>query len=90
MVLMVGVGVANVFCSALVQTVVQAHSPPEIRGRVMSVYQQRDVLNTIGSMLIGVLAATWGAPWAMAVMSGACAVIALAMYLAVPNIRAIR
>jgi MFS family permease len=90
MVLMVGVGVANVFCSALVQTVVQAHSPPEMRGRVMGVYQQRDVVITVGSMLIGALAAGWGAPWALAVMAGGCAVVALGMYLAIPNMRHIR
>jgi len=88
--LMVAIGVTNVFCSALVQTVVQAHSPPEIRGRVMSVYQQRDVFNTAGSMMIGALAAAWGAPWAMALMSGACAAGAVAIFVAVPHARTIR
>jgi MFS family permease len=89
-VVMVGVGVANVFCTALVQTVVQAKSPPEMRGRVMGVYQQRDVFNTVGSMLIGALAAAWGAPWAMGVMAGACAVVAVGMYLAIPSVRTLR
>jgi MFS family permease len=88
--IMVAVGIVNVFCSALVQTVVQAHSPPEMRGRVMAVYQQRDVFNTAGSMLIGALAAVWGAQWAMGVMAGACAVVALGMYLAIPNVRTLR
>jgi MFS family permease len=88
--LMLAVGIANVFCTALVQTVVQSHSPPEMRGRVMAVYQQRDVFNTVGSMLIGWLAAVWGAQWAMAAMSGACAIIALVMYVAFPNIRKLR
>jgi hypothetical protein len=61
-----------------------------MRGRVMGVYQQRDVVNTVGSMLIGALAAGWGAPWALAVMAGGCAVVALGMYLAIPNMRHIR
>ena len=46
-------GLSNVMCNALVQTVVQAHAPSEIRGRIMGVYQQRDLAVTTGSMLIG-------------------------------------
>jgi MFS family permease len=88
--LMVLIGLANVFCNALVQTVVQAHSPPEIRGRVMGVFQQREVLNTAGSMLIGAIAAAWGAPSAVASMGAACALGAIAVYVLIPHVRTIR
>jgi MFS family permease len=90
MLLMVLIGLANVFCNALVQTVVQAHSPPEIRGRVMGVFQQREVLNTAGSMLIGAIAAAWGAPSAVALMGAACALGAVAVYVLIPHVRTIR
>ncbi len=89
-VLMIGVGIANVCCTALVQTVVQAESPPAMRGRVMGVYQQRDLFNTVGSMLIGALAAMWGAPWALGLMAAACALVAVGMYVAIPSVRILR
>jgi MFS family permease len=88
--LMIPIGLANVFCNALIQTVVQTHSPPEIRGRVMGVFQQRDLFNTAGSMLIGGLAALWGAPMATAAMGGACALCAALVYLLIPHARRIR
>jgi len=90
MALMVLIGLANVFCNALVQTVVQTHAPSEIRGRVMGVFQQRDLFNTAGSMMIGVLAAAWGAPWATASMAGLCALGAVIIFFAIPHIRKIR
>ena len=88
--LMVFIGLANVCCNALIQTVVQTHSPPEIRGRVMGIFQQRDLFNTAGAMVIGALAAMWGAPWATAAMGGACALGAAAIYIGIPHAREIR
>jgi MFS family permease len=88
--LMVLIGLANVMCNALVQTVVQAHAPSEIRGRIMAVYQQRDLSVTAGSMLIGALAAAWGAPQAVAAMGAACAVGAAAIWITIPHVRTIR
>jgi MFS family permease len=88
--LMILIGLSNVLCNALVQTVVQAHSPSEIRGRVMGVFQQREVLNTLGSMAIGALAAGWGAPWALGAMGATCALGAVAVYLFIPHVRTIR
>jgi predicted MFS family arabinose efflux permease len=88
--LMVLIGLANVMCNALVQTVVQAHAPSEIRGRIMGVYHQRDLAVTAGSMLIGALAAAWGAPQAVAAMGAACAVGAAAIWITVPHVRSIR
>ncbi len=90
MLLMVLIGLSNVMCNALVQTVVQAHAPSEIRGRIMGVYQQRDLAVTTGSMLIGALAAAWSAPLAVAAMGTACAVGAAAIWITVPHVRSIR
>jgi MFS family permease len=88
--LMVGAGAANVFCNALVQTVVQSYSPPELRGRVMGIFQQREVAYTAGSLMVGALAAAWGAPAALAVNASICALAALTMLVTMPHIRAIR
>jgi MFS family permease len=88
--LMVLVGIANVCCNALVQTVVQGHSPAEIRGRVMGVFQYRDVFNTMGSLLMGALAALWGAQWALGAVGTVCTLLAVAIYFAIPHVRTIR
>jgi MFS family permease len=90
MALMVVIGLVNVWCNALVQTVVQANAPSEIRGRVMGVYQQRDLAVTAGSMLIGGLASAYGAPGAVMAMGTACALGAATIYLAIPHVRTIR
>lgn len=89
-VLMVVIGLVNVWCNALVQTVVQANAPSAIRGRVMGVFQQRELFLTAGSMLIGALGAAWGAPAAVGAMGAACALSALLIYVAIPHVRTIR
>ncbi len=89
-VLMIVIGLVNVWCNALVQTVVQANAPSAIRGRVMGVFQQRELFLTAGSMLIGALGAAWGAPAAVGAMGAACALSALAIYGAIPHVRTIR
>jgi MFS family permease len=89
-VLMVAIGLVNVWCNALVQTVVQANAPSEIRGRVMGVYQQRDLAVTAGAMLVGALAAAWGGPWAVTAMGAACALGAALIYIGIPHVRSIR
>jgi sugar phosphate permease len=90
MVLMALAGVAHVSSHALVQTVIQTYSPSELRGRTMAIFQMGHVLLTIGSMLIGALAAAAGARWAMAGMGAAGAVAIVAIYLALPRARFIR
>ncbi|MPZ14141.1 MAG: MFS transporter [Chloroflexi bacterium] len=89
-VFMVGLGVTNVASHALVQTVLQSHSAPEMRGRVMGAWQQNSVFMTIGGLLAGALASVWGAPWAVAVMGTACALGAMAILVAIPHVRTIR
>ncbi len=85
MALMVVVGLANVCSHALVQTVLQTYSPPEFRGRTMAVFHMSQVVMTLGSMLIGALAAILGAQWAVALMSTAGALAMLAIQMTLPR-----
>ncbi|MBI4529552.1 MAG: MFS transporter [Deltaproteobacteria bacterium] len=90
MALMVIVGLCHVHSHALVQTVIQAYSPAEFRGRTMAIFHLSQVVLTVGSMLIGALSSVFGAQWAVAWMGGAGALAMIAMYLALPNARLIR
>ena len=90
MVLMIIVGFANVCSHALVQTVIQTYSPAEFRGRTMSIFHMSNVVLTVGSILIGALAAIWGARWAVILMAGAGALAMLAIHVALPHARHIR
>ncbi|MEK7210100.1 MAG: MFS transporter, partial [Candidatus Binatota bacterium] len=90
MALMTIIGLSHVSCHALVQTVIQAYSPSEYRGRTMAVFHMSSVLMTLGSMLIGVLASLLGARWAVASMGAAGALTMVAIYVALPRARLIR
>jgi MFS family permease len=87
---MVVVGFANVCSHALVQTVIQAYSPSEFRGRTMAIFHLSNVVFTVGSMFVGALAALWGAQWAVALMSGVGALAMVAIYIGIPSARHIR
>lgn len=88
--LMILVGLAHVSSHALVQTVIQTYSPAAFRGRTMAIFHMNQVVLTLGSLLVGVLAALVGVRWAVASMGavGACMMIALAA--AQPRAREIR
>ena len=88
--LMVITGMCNVASNALVQTVLQAESAPTMRGRVMGVYQQHQLFIVAGGLLAGTLASVFGAQLTVAGFGVACAVGAVAVYLAIPRVRAIR
>jgi MFS family permease len=88
--LMAIVGLAHVTSHALVQTVIQAHSPSEFRGRTMAVFNMSHVMLTLGSLVIGTLASLVGARWAMASMGAAGALTMVAIYMALPRARLIR
>jgi MFS family permease len=90
MVLMVIVGFANVCSHALVQTVIQAYSPSEFRGRTMSIFHMSNVVMTLGSMMIGALATLWGTQWAVALMATTGALAMIAIHLMLPQARHIR
>lgn len=85
MFLMIVIGLANVCSHALVQTVIQTYSPPEFRGRTIALFHMSQVVMTIGSMIIGSLAALSGAQWAVALMGSAGALSMLAIHLLLPR-----
>ncbi len=89
-VLMIVIGLANVCCHALVQTVIQTYSPAEFRGRVMSIFQLSNVLMTIGSMGIGALATLLGTQWSVGLMGAAGVLAILTIHLAMPRAWLIR
>lgn len=88
--LMAIVGVCHVTSHALVQTVIQAYSPSELRGRTMGIFQMNHVVLTIGSMFVGAFSALVGARWAVASMSAAGTLIMIAIFIALPRARDIR
>jgi len=90
MVLMVIIGVANVFCNALVQTVIQTYSPSKFRGRTMAIFQLSNVVMTTGSMLLGTLATALGTQWAVGLMGAAGALMVLFIHVTLPRAWRIR
>jgi MFS family permease len=90
MALMVIVGFANVCSHALVQTVIQTYSPAEFRGRAIALFHMGQVVMTVGSMLIGSLAALCGTQWSVALMGSAGALAMLAIHFALPRAWKIR
>ena len=90
MVLMAVMGLCHVASHALVQTVIQAYSPREFRGRTMALFHQTHVILMAGGLIIGALASAIGAPWAAALMSIAGTLSMLGLYLFSPQARQIR
>jgi len=88
--LMVIVGLCHVSAHALIQTVIQSHSPAEFRGRTTAIFHMSQVVMTVGSMLVGALATMWGAQWAVASMGIAGSLATIAIYVALPRARHIR
>lgn len=66
--LMGGIGLCHVSSHALVQTVIQTYSPNEYRGRTMAIFHMNQVLVLVGSMLVGALSVSLGAPWTLTVL----------------------
>jgi len=89
-ILMVVIGVANVFCNALVQTVIQTYSPSQFRGRTMAIFQLSNVVMTFGSMLLGTLATVVGTQWAVGLMGAAGALVMLMIHITMPRAWRIR
>jgi hypothetical protein len=88
--LMMLLGVFHISANALVQTIVQGHSAAPMRGRVMAVWQQNQIVNVVGGLAAGAAASTWGAPITVALMGVACSLSAVAIFAAIPQVRTIR
>jgi MFS family permease len=82
------VGAVGAIYSVVNSTVVQARTPREMQGRVMGVYQMTWNVNLPGSVLIGALADSTNAPFALTV-AGGVTVLAVGLLLAWrPSLRA--
>jgi len=90
MALMAVIGLCHVSSHALVQTVIQAYSPREYRGRAMALFHMTQVMLLLGGLLIGALSALIGAPWAAASMSIVGTLCMIALYVLAPAVRQIR
>jgi MFS family permease len=86
-VVLVLVGLSNEVYFTTANSLLQMLVPDALRGRVMSVYLMDRGLVPLGSLIAGGLATLIGAPITLAVMGGACALLALA---AAPSIVAVR
>ncbi len=90
LVLMGFMGLCAVTSHALVQTVIQAHSPSEYRGRTSAIFHMNQVVLMVGSAFIGALSSFVGARWAVASMGAVGTLTMLAILIALPRVRFIR
>ena len=85
---MTTVGWGLVTTNTMSNTLVQTNVPPEIRGRVFSTYFWALQGSTpFGSLFMGWLAQTFGAPTALAVCASAILLVSLIVHLRVPAVR---
>jgi MFS family permease len=88
--LMFFIGVCNVSATTVIQSVLQAESAPDMRGRVMGAYQQHHVMVATGGLVAGAMATVWGAQLTVAALGLACIVAAMVFVVTVPHVRTIR
>jgi predicted MFS family arabinose efflux permease len=84
------VGIVHVTSHALAQAVIQTYSPPEFRGRTMSIFHMTHVILLAGGVIIGALSSIVGASWAAASMSLAGTLGMIGIFLALPRARLVR
>jgi MFS family permease len=87
--LLIGVaGGAAVSSVATVNSLVQTVVPDEIRGRVLSMHTMAFLgFTPLGSLLVGALAETWGAPRALALSSGFALLLTLLVWAGAKQVR---
>jgi hypothetical protein len=56
----------------------------------MGIFQQTQVVYTVGSLVAGAMASVFGAPWTVAVMGAGCALSGVIIAVAIPRARFIR
>jgi MFS family permease len=88
-VLMAVSGLCNVTYGTQANTILQSHTPSAFRGRVMGIYFLSRGLVPLGSLLAGAIATAIGAPHTVAIMGGACAIMALWILISQPEMRRI-
>jgi len=90
MLMMLLIGFCHVTSHALIQIVIQAYSPPEMRGRTMAIFHMTQVILVLGAMFVGALAELIGARWAATSMSLLGTALMVAIYVTIPRARQIR
>jgi 4-hydroxybenzoate polyprenyltransferase len=79
MLFLVLVGASNIAFRAVANSIVQMETPPELLGRMLSLFFMDKGLWSFGTLFIGSLAHLVGAPRAMTVSGIACALAASAL-----------
>jgi len=90
LVLIVFVGLSNFVFTTLNNTLLQGMIPDQVRGRVNSLRSLGRISLPLGELTAGFLAAYWGAPWALGIMGGLCALLALVTLFLLPKVRAMQ
>jgi len=83
------IGLTATAARVFINTSMLEIAPPEMRGRVMSVYTLDRGLVPLGTMVAGPLADAFGAPLALLVMGGVCMALPLVVGLRFPFVRRI-
>jgi MFS family permease len=73
------VGASNIAIRAVANTVVQMETPPDLLGRMLSLYFMDKGFWSFGTLFIGSIAHVVGTPRAIAISGAACALAATAM-----------
>jgi len=82
------VGAASIIANALTQTLVQALSPDDLRGRIMGVYAAAVFgPRAVSGLLLGALATALGAHAAVGALAGLIVAVVLALVAALPTLR---
>ena len=89
LVIMAFVGFTSTVSRVLINISLLEIAPPEMHGRVMSVYMLDRGLVPLGTMIVGPLADVIGAPLALLAMSSVCMLLPLFMGIGVPMTRRI-
>ncbi|MFC2041129.1 MFS transporter [Chloroflexota bacterium] len=87
--LMVLVGFTSAVPRVLINTSLLEIAPPELHGRVMSIYTLDRGLMPLGTMVVGPLADAIGAPLTLLFMGSICGLLAISMSIGVPTLRRI-
>ncbi|MFC1940145.1 MFS transporter [Chloroflexota bacterium] len=87
--LMVLVGFTSTVPRVLISTSLLEFAPPELQGRVMSIYTLDRGLMPLGTMVVGPLADAIGAPLTLLFMGSICGLLAISMSIGVPTLRRI-
>ncbi|MSQ10567.1 MAG: MFS transporter [Dehalococcoidia bacterium] len=82
-------GFANTSYNAFANSFLQTATPPQLRGRVMSIYLLDRGLVPLGTLLAGTLATVFDARVAMGLMGASCALLVVAVALLAPSVRRI-